>query len=436
MAYVQFYNHGYEYFNEKDAPLFCSDDTHDHLFHYAAEDLSCLPELFHQYISEKMDITTFELKSCPDSSEALERITEKLKSLHPYYKHEYKKVIIKAIGEYFNHLLIYMDFQEKTHMRSYMSHAEWYYERITKLMPSAWITGKQYPNGLYPDDFYHIFKTGASRQDDISNCAARGLPFHRSDQMPVGFSEEINTQCIVYNMLFFLLDISAKDLNTLSAPQRIWLYSRIFHTAAAGQSSMHTANRLSFQLPYTNQSHNTEYDHDMADIFQPLRSLNGQNIGRDGIPDELSACFHAAVECARKIASPIVYEAYEIKSLGQLLDLEIMSMVQAGTMIRKCSCCGKYFAAKDRRSAYCDRINVSGMHCSAVGSKQSFQRKMENDEALRIYNRAYKTHHARIRNGKMKEHNFSLWRLEAKEKLERVRSGELELADFKKWLKK
>ena len=80
-------------------------------------------------------------------------------------------------------------------------------------------------------------------------------------------------------------------------------------------------------------------------------------------------------------------------------------------------------------------MNASGVSCSAVGSKQSFQRKLENDEALRIYNRAYKTHHARIRSGKMKENHFSLWRMEAKEMLERVRAGELELGDFKKWVK-
>ncbi len=35
----------------------------------------------------------------------------------------------------------------------------------------------------------------------------------------------------------------------------------------------------------------------------------------------------------------------------------------------------------------------------------------------------------------MKENHFSLWRMEAKEMLERVRAGELELGDFKKWVK-
>lgn len=253
--------------------------------------------------------------------------------------------------------------------------------------------------------------------------------------MPVGFSDEIKTQHHVCNMLFFLLDISAKELNTLTTPQRIWLYSRIFHTSSC-QPWLYMADSISFHLPAQYSGRMPAADHSIDQILKPLCSLNERNIGLDGIPAELAACFHTAVECARKISSPNAYNIYEISSLQQLLDLEIMSMLQSGTMIRKCNSCRKYFIVDNRRTAYCSRSNQSGMPCSAVGSKQSFQRKMESDEALKIYHRAYKTHHARIRNGKMKENSFLLWHAQAKENLERVRAGELELGDFRKWLKK
>jgi len=422
LAYVQFYNHGYEYFNEKDDPLFSSDSTHSLLFQYAAEDLSCLPGLLHQYISQKMDLTTFEPKDTSDSS-GLEQITKTLRSIHPYYEHEYKKTVIKAVGDYFYHLLTHAAFSNKKDICT-ARNAEWYYKRITGLLPSSWFT---------EDDFYQTYKTWAVKLEQASDEPEKQLRRQLPDTA-AAFSEVINTQYHVYNMLFFLLDISANDLNTLTTAQRIWLFDRIFHESS-GQMCIHTADRLSFQPTAQGRGHRPENGCGTANIFKPLHSLNGLNIRRDGIPPELAACFHTAVEYAKQITSPNAYETYKINSLRQLLDLEILSMIQTETMIRKCNSCGKYFVVSSRRTAYCNRVNASGVSCSAVGSKQSFQRKLENDEALRIYNRAYKTHHARIRSGKMKENHFSLWRMEAKEMLERVRAGELELGDFKKWVK-
>lgn len=52
-----------------------------------------------------------------------------------------------------------------------------------------------------------------------------------------------------------------------------------------------------------------------------------------------------------------------------------------------------------------------------------------------MYNRAYKTHHARLRNKKMCQSEFEIWTREAKENLKKVRMGKLELAAFKEWLK-
>ena len=60
---------------------------------------------------------------------------------------------------------------------------------------------------------------------------------------------------------------------------------------------------------------------------------------------------------------------------------------------------------------------------------------MKEEDALNIYNRAYKTHHARIRNGKMTKSDFCVWSAEAKQKLNEVRAGQLDIAEFQKWLK-
>ena len=76
------------------------------------------------------------------------------------------------------------------------------------------------------------------------------------------------------------------------------------------------------------------------------------------------------------------------------------------------------------------------MCCSKVGSQQAFEKKMKEDEALRIYNRAYKTHHARVRKKNMEQNDFLRWCNEAKQKLGQARTGELDIASFQKWLKK
>ena len=126
---------------------------------------------------------------------------------------------------------------------------------------------------------------------------------------------------------------------------------------------------------------------------------------------------------------------YEVDDLRQLAYLEILLMIQEDTMIKKCKRCGKYFVVTNRNVAYCERVDESGVRCSEVGSHQNFQKKMASDEALQIYNRAYKTHHARVRKGAMSKEDFRLWYKEAKAKLEQVRAGELDIDNFQRWLK-
>ena len=46
------------------------------------------------------------------------------------------------------------------------------------------------------------------------------------------------------------------------------------------------------------------------------------------------------VEILRLIETAQIYEEYEICNLKQLLQMEILSMIQADTMIRKCRNCG------------------------------------------------------------------------------------------------
>ena len=175
---------------------------------------------------------------------------------------------------------------------------------------------------------------------------------------------------------------------------------------------------------------------DYNDIFSKLASLEGKNIENGKISQEEKEALRAAVNLAKKQKNIQKYQAYEVTSLEQLLSIEIMAMIQNETMIRRCRNCGKYFVITNRNTAYCDRIDESGKRCAAVGPSRSFRKKMEADEALKMYTRAYKSHFARIKKGTMGKAAFTEWCKEAKGKLEHVRSGLLDMAAFQEWLKR
>lgn len=436
MVNTIFDDNGYEYFDTDKHVLFSTDNSHDYLFDYITKDLSYLPKLLEEYILQKIDTATFKIKNNQNSDETMAQIIETLKPIHPYYEHEYKKVIIKEIGEYFNNLLGYSVLNRNSNALECAYNEEWYVKKFISLVPTTFVPSGTYPDNLTPHDFFDEFIEWIKGRDyspyEIEETFIYGIP----EKNMTGFLSEIQTQKKINNMLFFLLDIEAQELQSLSISQRIWLYGKIF-----SYSDLEVIHQFSFHRPIQSSNYddiikNANYENRFYEIFESLFALTNVNIERDGIPENLIKKFHSAIDCAKKVSSGSIYEQYEINNLQQLLFLEIMFMIRTGTMIKRCKNCGKYFVIKNRKISYCNRINESGVRCSAVGSKKTFQRKMENEEELKIYNRAYKTHYARRRNGKMNQREFEIWTHEAKEQLEKVRSGELDISTFREWLKK
>ena len=171
-------------------------------------------------------------------------------------------------------------------------------------------------------------------------------------------------------------------------------------------------------------------------MFSPLYALSNINVMHDGIAENMRSYFKTAIKYAEQITSNQIWRGYEIDDLRQLLYLEVLTMIQSETMVRRCKNCGKYFVIRNRNTAYCDRATVSGQLCSEIGSKISFQKKMNSEEELKVYNRAYKTHFARYKSGKMTKADLDEWCIEAKEKLSKVRTGEMDISTFQAWLTK
>lgn len=430
MAYALFNENSYKYLDENNCILFSTDNTHFHLFEYITKDLSCLSELLEQYILQKIDIETFELKRQTNDTSNLSRIKEILASAHPYYIHEYKTVIINAIGDYFNKLLVYSFFHSES--KPDMGNKEWYTNRITALMEPLLQAGD-----TYPTDFYNNLKKWITPEAYmIEEFAIPDIP----SKKPTGFNSEIKAQTSVYNMLYFILDISASKIGELAIHQRAWLYGNIFQGEYKYLEGPDINEHISFLSPLQSQYEyndgNQLEDNEMAKTFLSLHDIQGLNIGRDGIPINKTESLNTAIEYAKTITATTIYRKHKITNLYQLLFLEIIAMVESHIMIRKCKNCGKYFVVNNRKTVYCDRIDESGACCSAIGSNRSFQQKLEEDEALKLYTRAYKTHFARVRKKKMTQEDFSDWCSNAKRNLNKVRKGELAISTFQEWLKK
>ena len=431
MAYIGFNDRGYEYFNEGYHLLFSENNSHELLFNYVVQDLSCLSELFDQYISQRMDTTTFKVHDDPGDDTSIDQMKEILINAHPYYKYEIREVLIKAIGNYFNKLLLFSCFFLKTINSEFPE--EWYMKRIIALLNpflQSWDTS--------PKDFYNEYQKITCNDIYIDSLPEEEMDtfiFGVPRKMPTGFSDEIITQREIYNMLYFLLDIAAPELDTLTTPQRMWLYGNISNTEVT-IPKLYSLDYPTLYRSSDDDNHVIAYRYEVANKFNPFHFLADLNVGRDGVPTDIEKDFRSIIDYAKEAATTESYEIYKISSLRQLLYLEVWTMTQNKVKIRKCRHCGKYFVAATRRIVYCDRVDESGIRCSAVGYQESFQKKLEDDKPLQIYNRAYKTHHARVRKGTMTKDAFQLWCIEAKRKMEKARSGELDIAQFQEWSKK
>lgn len=423
MVYIGFSDCGYECFDNGHYLLFSENNAHEFLFSYVTQNLSCLPDLFEQYISQRMDTSNFTIHDCRDDNATIEQIKGVLVAAHPYYKYNIREILIEEIGNYFNDLLLYLRY----HLRQPIPDCSeaWYRERIIGLLKPLLKMG---------DSYHRVFYDRFLKQNNLDIYTAdqpdteiESFIFDVPSMKPIGFDDAIRTQQAIYNMLYFLLDISAKGLEDLTTQQRIWLYSNIMNFS---NSTTDVSRHLSFKHPGLYQSNMLD------DVFRPLYGLGRLNVGRDGIPTDMNESFQLASDYAKTVMATAFYDEYKIDDLYQLLYLEILSMIQNKTLIRKCRRCGKYFVIPNRKVAYCNRTDEFGMCCSQVGSRQSFEKKIKEDEALRIYNRAYKTHHARVQKKNMGKNDFQQWSKEAKAKLKQVRAGKLDISSFQEWLKK
>lgn len=452
MSYVRIRKNGYAVFDDGNNHLF-SYKTHTFLLDYAAKDLSLISELLKQHITERMNTTTFELIDNSFNDDHIQKAIAKLKSIHPYYKYKYKEVIIKAIGNYFNRLLLYL--------KKFDVKKDWYFQRLKSLVKSPLLQCEMYYNDFYEmyyNDFYEYYQRSAGEDSEliaqvnldeyvIDEWVAINIP----SKMPKVFEEEIQTHQIVCEMLSFVLDISVLKLKVLSASQRMWLYSNLFHTDFDSSSYIDKQVLFHDSTTHGRKTYNKiiAMNFKRQDVFNWLSGSTDKDAQSGEISSQLNDEINSAIRYAQKMAIDNSFEKYEFKNLRQLLFLEITLMIQSGTKIRKCKQCKKYFVVQNRNTLYCNRPypkKTSKSRCCDIGSKECFKKKIEEDEPLRIYLTAYRRRNARWNRSqsrvenednerKYKDFEMVNWGAEAKEMLRLIRAGKISMEEYMDWFK-
>lgn len=105
-------------------------------------------------------------------------------------------------------------------------------------------------------------------------------------------------------------------------------------------------------------------------------------------------------------------ERYIFSSLRDFLYVELGKAIERGNAPRQCRLCGNWFLHESGdRAMYCERIAPGEVTktCREMGARAVFERKIQDEEAWKLYKRAYKKYYARVMKGTMSREDFNAW---------------------------
>ncbi len=107
-----------------------------------------------------------------------------------------------------------------------------------------------------------------------------------------------------------------------------------------------------------------------------------------------------------------IWEQLEFTHVGDFLYNEFCDILRTFTIIKKCALCSNFFILKSHYNTdYCTNIapNETVKTCRDIGAYKTYNDKVKSDPILLEYQRAYKTHYARISKGLMTKQYFFEW---------------------------
>jgi len=133
-----------------------------------------------------------------------------------------------------------------------------------------------------------------------------------------------------------------------------------------------------------------------------------------------------------KLFSPVLMA----HSLEDILTFLLQSYIERGVVFKSCKHCGRFFVAEHGNADYCERpVDDAGKTCRDIGSLRLYREKQRQDPVVSVYNRAYKTHYARIKYKTMTREEFQAWGEEARAFRDEVLAGQRTLEEFAEWVR-
>lgn len=115
---------------------------------------------------------------------------------------------------------------------------------------------------------------------------------------------------------------------------------------------------------------------------------------------------------------------------------QLITILSANITILKCRHCGQYFISKNPTAIYCRNTpNGEEFPCNVIGPRYRSNNK-NYSKIYYVYTKAYNTHYARVRRGKITKDDFDKWRNVAIDKFSMAKTGLLDISEFEDWLKK
>jgi len=105
-------------------------------------------------------------------------------------------------------------------------------------------------------------------------------------------------------------------------------------------------------------------------------------------------------------------ERYTFSSLRDFLYVELGKAIAHGNAPRQCRLCGRWFLHEQGdRAMYCGRIapGEESKTCREAGARAVFEKKIQEEDAWKLYKRAYKKYYARVMKGNMSREDFNAW---------------------------
>jgi len=147
--------------------------------------------------------------------------------------------------------------------------------------------------------------------------------------------------------------------------------------------------------------------------------------------------FEAVNTKFERINGQVFAEVLHPQSMRDIVDFLLRAVIRHELTFKTCRSCGRYFPnTAHGNSEYCNRLfKDTDKTCKEIGSVKVYQAKLEENPEYKIYNRAYKTHFARIKHKRMTKENFKAWAEQARDMRDLVTRNEIGLAEYENWVK-